>query len=321
MIIKELPQDDFNKYEELSSEYGSIFNSLKWLRIFGDKVQVYGIYNKGSNLSGGFALYKERKLGISIYRNPPFTAVIGPFLKIEAQNPVSIMDIWKGVISIMAEFIENLPYSIVSFSIDRQVVDMQPFIWCKFKVVPGFTYILDLTLSIDDIWKRMSNERRNDIRKGQSDGLTVEQTNDLEIIKSLVLKTFLRQQKELNEQYLNEILFKFANNENSFAFLTLNNDNPIACSFCIHDRKTAYYLLGGYDHENKHHGAGAMAMWEAIKHAKNIGLRYFDFEGSMIPQIERYFRGFGGILTPYYRINKAKLPLEIFLKFYRRELF
>jgi len=52
-----------------------------------------------------------------------------------------------------------------------------------------------------------------------------------------------------------------------------------------------------------------------------LGIKYFDFEDSMIRQIERYFRGFGGKLTLYYRINKAKLPLEILLKFYRRELF
>jgi hypothetical protein len=53
-----------------------------------------------------------------------------------------------------------------------------------------------------------------------------------------------------------------------------------------------------------------------------LGIKYFDFEGSMLPQIEIFFRGFGGQLVPYYnRINKAKLPLEILLKFYKRELF
>jgi len=41
----------------------------------------------------------------------------------------------------------------------------------------------------------------------------------------------------------------------------------------------------------------------------------------MIPQIKKYFRGFGGKLTPYYRINKAKLPIEILLKFFKREVF
>ena len=89
----------------------------------------------------------------------------------------------------------------------------------------------------------------------------------------------------------------------------------------MYDKITTYYLLGGYDFENKHHGAGPLVIWESIKYSKEIGLKYFDFEGSMVPQIEKHFRGFGGKLTPYYRINKARLPLEILLKFLKRELF
>ncbi|MFN6946553.1 MAG: hypothetical protein ACK4ND_16520 [Cytophagaceae bacterium] len=201
MIIKELPHNDFGEYEKICSEYGTIFNSLKWLKIFGDRVKIYGIYNKGNNLLGGFTVYKERLLRAFIYRNPPFTPLIGPFIKIDAQNQVNVMNTWKDVISTMADFIENLLYLIISFSLDRRVVDTQPFIWSKFKVVPGYTYILDLTMSIDDIWKRMSNERRKNIKKGQGDGLTVKKTNDFEIIKSLVLKTFSRQQKK-NQQGL-----------------------------------------------------------------------------------------------------------------------
>ncbi len=41
----------------------------------------------------------------------------------------------------------------------------------------------------------------------------------------------------------------------------------------------------------------------------------------MFESIEKYFRAFGGDLVPYYRINKAFLPLEILLKFIKRELF
>jgi len=31
---------------------------------------------------------------------------------------------------------------------------------------------------------------------------------------------------------------------------------------------------------------------------KNMRFNEFDFEGSMVPQIERFFRAFGGKLTP-----------------------
>jgi len=321
MKIEKLSKSDKNRYEEMALKYGTIFNTLSWLKLFEDSVQIYGIYDKGNNLIGGFHLYKQKKFGLTIYRNPPFTPYVGPFLEIKAKNPVAVMDTWKRALSLMADFIETLPYSVISIFLNKDIVDTQPFIWRKFKVIPGYTYVLDLNRSIQDIRKGMSNERRKNINKGLKDGLTVKQINDFEVVKSLVVKTFSRQEKKINEYYLDKILFNFADNTNSFAYVTFRDANPIATSFCVYDKDTAYYLLGGYDYKNKHHGAGALAVWESIKHAKELGLKYFDFEGSMIPQIERYFRGFGGKLTPYYRINKARLPLEILLKFYKRELF
>ncbi|MFZ0035415.1 MAG: GNAT family N-acetyltransferase, partial [Sedimentisphaerales bacterium] len=247
--------------------------------------------------------------------------VMGPFLEVKAKNPVAVMDMWKKVLSLMADFIESLSYSIISISLNKNIGDTQPFIWKKFKVTPGYTYLLDLSKSIDDIRTEMSAERKNDINKAMRDGLIVKQVKNFEIVKSLVLKTFLRQNLTVKRYYLDKILFEFASDVNSFAFATYREDNPIAVSFCVCDKETAYYLLGGYDYEKKHHGAGALATWEAIKYAQQLGLKYFDFEGSMVPQIERYFRGFGGQLTPYYRVNKAKLPLEMLLKFFKRDRF
>ena len=52
----------------------------------------------------------------------------------------------------------------------------------------------------------------------------------------------------------------------------------------------------------------------AILKAKEMGLQVFDFEGSIVPPIERYFRGFGGKLTPIFSVHKAWLPIEIGLK-------
>ena len=56
-------------------------------------------------------------------------------------------------------------------------------------------------------------------------------------------------------------------------------------------------------------------------HCKKMGLKIFDFEGSMIPEVESYFRSFGPKMLPYYTINKAKMPFEIILKFIKREKF
>ncbi len=318
--IQLLPEID-ERFNKLYGDSAPIFNTYNWLKNFSPNLRLYGIFDDGNNLIGDFFLYREVRFGFNFYRNPPFTPMIGPFLKIDAKNPVAIMSKWREALSLMANFFDKLDYAVISVSLARDIVDTLPFIWKKFKVIPAYTYIIDLNDSTDVICKRMSPERRNDINKGIKDGLIVKKIDDMRIIKSLVLNTFARQEKKTNEYYLDKVLFNFANEENSFAFTTYKDNHTITCTFCINDKVTSYYLLGGYDQYNKHHGAGPLSIWEAIKYSKLIGLKYFDFEGSIVPQIERYFRGFGGQLTPYYRINKARLPLEILLKFYKRELF
>jgi endo-alpha-1,4-polygalactosaminidase (GH114 family) len=47
-------------------------------------------------------------------------------------------------------------------------------------------------------------------------------------------------------------------------------------------------------------------MWKSILKAKQMNLKIFDFEGSMLPNVERYFREFGGNLVPYYSCEKFR---------------
>jgi hypothetical protein len=219
MLIEELSDNNKVEYDALALQYGTIFNSLDWLKMFGEKVKVCGIYDKGNNLIGGFTTYKERRFGLSIYRNPPFTPVMGPFLKVNAQNPVAIMDTWKKAISLMADFIEDRRWSVISFSLDRNIVDTQPFIWKKFKVTTRYTYILDMDES--DVLKGMSSERRNDINEATRNRLIMKRTDDFSIVKFLVLKTFSRQKMVItNEYYLDNIFSRRGIEAASFERMT-----------------------------------------------------------------------------------------------------
>jgi lipid II:glycine glycyltransferase (peptidoglycan interpeptide bridge formation enzyme) len=322
MKLKKLTDDKKDNYEKIVDSQGIIFNTMPWLKIFGDRIQIYGIYDKGDNLIGGFHLYKQKKFGLTIYCDPPFTSYIGPFLQVKAKNPAAVMRTWKEVLSLMADFFDNLPYSVISVSLNRSIIDTRPFIWKKFKVIPRYTYIIDLEKSIEDIWGNLFFKKRNDIRKAEKDGIVVKRSNDFEIVNCLISKTFLRQKKKKYQQYyINEVFSRFANDSNSFSVITFKNNKPNSGVFCIYDKNNVYQLFSAYDHNNKHHGAVSLSTWESIKYSKELGLKHFDFCGSMIPRIDRNFRQYGGQLSTYYRINKAKLPLEILLKFYKRELF
>jgi len=96
------------------------------------------------------------------------------------------------------------------------VIDMLPFYWAGFKVVPNYTYVLDLANSLDDILRGMSQTRRNDIVKAQRDGLSVRKISDVRVVRELVNATFRRQEKDFDASSLERVLVGYANEGNSY---------------------------------------------------------------------------------------------------------
>ena len=81
-------------------------------------------------------------------------------------------------------------------------------------------------------------------------------------------------------------------------------DNEIhSVAFVVWDEQSIYYLMNGTNPAFKASQANAFLIYESIKIASEKGKK-FDFEGSVIKQIERSFREFGGVQKPYFRIYK-----------------
>lgn len=321
MSIRKLTYTDNEIYESLLTDSGTIFNEQKWLTLYGNLLEHFGVFDKDNKLIGAFHLYKSIKFGITYYITPPYTPHIGLVYKNKATNKANALTYNKTIISEVAQFINVLPCSFLTIAFPFTIIDLQPFIWKKFNVTPNYTYHIDLNLSEPELIQNMSSDKRNSLKKAEKDGLQTIQVNDYKIVEQLILKTFSRKKKSVDSQFVNKILNTFANAQNSFAFVSYNNDKPICAAFCIIDTHTCYYLLGGYDNDNKHQAAGVSVIWECILHAKQKKLTTFDFEGSMLPEVEKYFRGFGANLIPYYRVSKAKLAVDLVLKFIKRKSF
>ena len=71
-----------------------------------------------------------------------------------------------------------------------------------------------------------------------------------------------------------------------------------AAGYFVWDDDAMYYLVGVSDKELRSSGATSLLLWTAIELAAERGL-IFDFEGSMIRSIERFFRAFGGAPAAY----------------------
>lgn len=314
-MIRELDiHKDRSAYEKLCvKQNASVFNSPDWLELF-SKIKLFGIFNNNSELIGAFYFYSYTKYGLELNICPPFTPHNGLFFENRAENSANINSFNKNVMNEVAEFVNDLNSKLLVFVLPAGVLETQPFTWKNMEVKVKYTYHIDLGNSEEQLLANLSSEKRKSLNKAKADGLRIERTEDMKAVKEVVLKTFARKQISRNLDYFDKILFNFANTKNSFAYVAHQDGKAIAASFCVHDQHSAYYLFGGYDSVQKHHGAGVSCMWQSILYAKQIGLKIFDFEGSMIPEVEKYFREFGGTLTPYYHVGKIRFPLNIVYK-------
>lgn len=321
MIARPIESNERESYDALARKHGSVFHTLAWGDLAGESLIRCGIFDKGENLVGGFHLYKEKKFGITLFRNPPFTPECGPFFEARARNTVAALEERRDVLDAMAVFLSSNHFSVRCISLSPEWSDGLPFYWRKYKVIPHYTYRLDLAKSRIDLQAGLCPKRRNDISRATRDGVTASLEGDYRLVRDLSSSALKRSGKDPRIRYLDAILFQFASPTNSYAFTAQNGDRPLATCFVIHDSTVAYNLLTGHVGEGAHRGGGAIAHWQAILHAQELGLRIFDFEGSIIPPIESFFRGFGGTLTHYFTVNRAPLAAEMVLKLFHREMF
>ncbi len=307
-------------YAAFAAKHGTVFNQPQWLSIYKTDLEVVGIFNANDELIGLFNLQLQSVKGLKLIRIPPYSPHNALCFINPASNTANKITFEKDLHVLIANYLKSKKASITLQAFPSNINDMQVYIWNGYKVIPNYTYQLTLSTTVNP-FDNFTSEKRKSIRKAEKDQLKIEKVTDYQLVKNLVTKTFDRKNKDVSNVMLDSILFQFATSTNSFAFVAHQNGKPSACTFCIYDGSTAYYLLGGYDETNKHHGAGASCMYQSILYAQQIGLSVFDFEGSMLPEVEKYFREFGGQLIPYYTLNKASFLIEVALKLKKRSSF
>ena len=158
------------------------------------------------------------------------------------------------------------------------------------------------------LWSGFQDKVKTDIRKATKQGISVERSLDINAFLDINELTFLRQgiKPPYKRSYVKRIFEACKMNEAGAIFFARGKDGRIhAGNLLVWNESCAYYLMGGGDPELRNSGATSLAMWEAIKFASSVS-RIFDFEGSMMEPIERFFRGFGAVQTPYFAISHIR---------------
>ncbi len=200
-------------------------------------------------------------------------------------------------------FLQNFHYSVTNWL---------HFHWRGFNQTTRYTYVIEDLVDMVAVWKEFLENIRCDIRKAQKQ-VTIKSDLDLETFLDVNALTFQRQGHAL--PYSRELVRRLdgvcAEHNARRIFYAQDSSGRIhAAIYIVWGENSAYYIMGGGDPELRNSGATSLCMWEAIQFAAGV-TRKFDFEGSMIEPVERFFRAFGAKQVPYFSISKtnSRLPL------------
>lgn len=299
---------DYGLWDNLveKSNGGTVFHQTLWLRSFGRPFAVVGCYDKTDGLVGGMCLSYQQLGMLTVVRPPYLTPYLGPVtFRTEGQYH-RLLTLEKNVAVSVIGFLKTFcDFSRIPLS--PNCTDTQPFQQNGFDVDIEHTYVIQLD-DMDRVWNALDQDRRRKIRNGNAEGLISELSDDLTTFLPLLKHSLSAHTKELSTTRVSEIRRWYsalsAKNRAKIVFARNASDQVCAGAILVWDRKRAYYLLSGMNRDIASPNTMAWLVWECLRLCKEtIGVAEFDFDGSDVPTVEVFFRGFGGRLIPRYSVT------------------
>jgi hypothetical protein len=236
---------------------------------------------------------------------PPLTQTLGPWLERSAAKPANAL---AEEHELLAELEAALPAAaafVQNFS--PTMLNALAFHWAGYRLELQYTYRLEGLRSEEALWDGLRGNIRREIRKALK---RVEVRDDvgLDRFYDIWAKTFARQglRAPVSLAELERLdVACVARGARAMLFGQDDTGHVHAVSYVVWDEHAAYYLLGGGDPELRTSGASSLLMWESIRRARAV-TDVFDFEGSMLRPVERFFRAFGSRQTPYLRVSRGR---------------
>lgn len=252
---------------------------------------------------------------------PFYTQTMGPWLRESAadQKAVSRLTQRQMLLCKLVAELKDIPTFLQNFH--YTITDWLPFYWEGYRQTTRYTYLLDEIKNHERVWNEMAtNVRRNILKAKEKHQITIRRGIPTDELIRIQAMSFERQRlMPKGTSVLRQLIEISRQRQQGDVWGAYDRDGNLhAAVFVVWQSSSAYYIAGGGDPSLRASGAHSRVMWQAIQDVSAYTDR-FDFEGSMLPGVERFFREFGARQTPYFSIQKGKLSLckRAFIKWKR----
>jgi hypothetical protein len=285
-----------------TSPQGILYCKTWWLEATAPGRWEVLVLRSGAEIKAAWPLVYNARGNISM---PPLTQKLGIlFAPSSARYAKQLGD----EIAVCDQFLDHISPQIgVSQQFHEAFQNWLAFMWRGFEQTTKYTYIFDDLQNVSDYMSRMTNDCRQRINKAVKE-LTVTETDDLQLMYNINALTFERQGAKC--PYSLEFVQRIHNacRANAGARILIAKDsagNIHASDYMVYDRRCAVSIIQGADPKFRKGGAQRLLDWDSINFAATVSEK-FDFEGSVMPGVEPYNRGFGAKQTPYFVLRRSQ---------------
>lgn len=307
-----MSHDFKEKYVALCEKESSVplFCRHWWLDAVAGNAWDAVVLEKNGSVEAALPFYIDSVMGVRVLSQPMLTQHLGPWIRAREEKNEKRLSREKELLQTTFSMLPDYGYYSQKwhFSCDNWL----PLYWKGFSQTTRYTYRLDLRVGVESLWSNLNKKVRSEIKKARNrDGISVDGDGGLEDFFSLNRMTFERQ--SLKVPYSFDLVKRIdeAASQRGCRKIFIARDaegKAHAGLYLVWDESSAYYLMGGSNPDLRSSGGASLCMWEAISYASSV-VDSFDFEGSMIEPVERYFRSFGAIQTPFHHITRVRSPV------------
>jgi lipid II:glycine glycyltransferase (peptidoglycan interpeptide bridge formation enzyme) len=280
-----------------------VFSEPWWLdAVCGeDKWDVALSMNKDNEIEAFMPYYLP---GLDRICMPALTQTMGPWIR---QGYGSYSKEISRKQHLMKDLIKQLPeFLTFSQNFHYSITDWLPFYWEGFEQVTHYSYVLQDISNLEKIFAGFERSKRKNIQKSKK---IVKIKWDISADDFFENHKFTLGKQKTKISYTKDYFSKiytasYENKQGRTLYAIDSEENIHAAIFIIWNKNSAYYLISTIDPDFRNSGASTLLVWEAIQFVSNMGVLKFDFEGSMIANVESSFRKFGGQQMPYFMISK-----------------
>lgn len=309
LTVRELTADEYPLWDKLVaiSPQRSIFAQRWWMEIVTQgQVRLYACCDEHENIVAGLPVWPCTTLGVRRLRQPPLTPYWGPILQPQQGKYATQLSAETDILQAFARTLSTWPDVTIAFHPSLQ--NWLPFYWTGYTQSTRYTYRIDNLAESLPSGKGLHRSIRNALNRAESNGLRVRPQVAPELIAEMSRLSLARQDVLASTEiraFWPELSKAALARQCLYNAIAVDTHGAAHAGYAIvWDDRFAYDIYGGGDPQFRESGGGTLALQHLLTIASTVA-PHFDFEGSMLENVGRFYRQFGGVLTPYLVVSRA----------------